>query len=81
MLLNPGGNKTVTVVSGLDPAATDLAAMLKQFKGKLGTGGTIAEGRDAKGRPTTELEIQGDHRDKVVETLKAMGYPAKAAGG
>ncbi|MFI4860343.1 MAG: hypothetical protein ACIAXF_06650, partial [Phycisphaerales bacterium JB063] len=27
------------------------------------------------------VEVQGDHRDRVVEYLKSLGYPAKPAGG
>jgi translation initiation factor 1 len=75
------GNKTVTVVAGLDPAASDLPAMLKTLKARLGTGGTLSETRDQKGRTTTELELQGDHRDKLVDLLKSLGYPAKPSGG
>ena len=61
-----------TVVSGLDPAASDLAAMLKGFKTSLGVGGTVrADG----------FELQGDVRDRLVEALRAAGYPAKPAGG
>ena len=67
-----GGGKTVTVVTGLDPKATDAAEMLKRFKAELGTGGTVADGR---------IELQGDHREKVLAALKALGYPAKASGG
>lgn len=64
--------KYVTVVSGLDAKASDLPAMLKTFKAKFAAGGTVSDG---------ELELQGDHRDALVELLKGMGYPAKAAGG
>lgn len=64
--------KFVTVVSGLDPHATDLGALVKVLKSKLATGGTAKDG---------ELELQGDHRDTVVAFLKEKGYPAKAAGG
>lgn len=64
--------KVVTVVGGLDPGSSDLAAMLKGFKGRLGAGGTVLD---------DGFEVQGDHRDALVEALKAMGYPAKAAGG
>jgi translation initiation factor 1 (eIF-1/SUI1) len=28
-----------------------------------------------------KVEVQGDHRDRVVEILKGMGFPAKASGG
>jgi len=64
--------KFVTVVAGLDPKATDVTAMAKKLRTSLGTGGTVKDG---------VIELQGDHRDKLVELLKAMGYPAKPAGG
>ncbi|MEO0515467.1 MAG: translation initiation factor [Planctomycetota bacterium] len=64
--------KWTTVVSGLDPAATDLPAMLKRVKKQCSAGGTAtADG----------FEVQGDHRDKLVEMLRSLGYPAKASGG
>ncbi|MEZ4584106.1 MAG: hypothetical protein R3A10_21135 [Caldilineaceae bacterium] len=46
-------------------------ALLKELKSKLGTGG--GQGDD--------IEIQGDHRDKIVPMLRNLGYEAKAAGG
>lgn len=64
--------KWTTVVSGLDPSATDLSAMLKQFKTSLGVGGTVRD---------DGFELQGDVRDRLVKALKDRGYPAKAAGG
>lgn len=64
--------KIVSVITGLDPKATDLPTLLKQFRSAFGAGGTIKNGA---------IELQGDHRDALVERLKAMGYPAKAAGG
>jgi translation initiation factor 1 len=64
--------KMVTVVAGLDAKAADLPGLLKELRAKFGTGGTIAEG---------ELELQGDHRDKVVALLVERGFKAKAAGG
>jgi len=64
--------KWTTVVSGLDPAASDRAGLLKRFKSELGVGGTLRD---------DGLELQGDHRDRLVAALKALGYPAKPAGG
>lgn len=64
--------KWVTVISGLDAAATDLAALTKKVKSQCAAGGTVRE---------DGLEVQGDHRDALVALLKSMGYPAKAAGG
>lgn len=64
--------KWTTVVAELDPVATDLKALLKELRTGLGTGGGITDG---------ELILQGDHRDAVVERLKAAGYKAKPSGG
>jgi translation initiation factor 1 len=63
--------KWVTVISGLDPGS-DLKGLVKELRAMLGAGGTVAGG---------EVEIQGDHKEKIVEVLKARGYPAKGAGG
>ena len=64
--------KWVTVVSGLDSSATDLDVLVKQVKKSCSAGGTTtADG----------VEVQGDHREKLVAMLKDLGYPAKAAGG
>ncbi len=68
-----GKGKTVTVVSGLDPVASDGKAILGRLKSVCAAGGKL--GRDG------EIEIQGDHRARVIEVLKEMGFPAKASGG
>lgn len=67
-----GGGKMVTIISGLDPRASDLPGLLARLKQSLGAGGTIHDDR---------IELQGDHRDKLVALLKDMGYPAKRSGG
>lgn len=64
--------KTVTIISGFQHPPATLKKLLKQFKGSCGAGGTI------KGNT---LEVQGDHRDKLIETLKKMGYKVKQKGG
>lgn len=69
---NGRGGKVVTVVRGLPLADEALAALLKELKGKLGGGGTVKEG---------DLELQGDHRDRLVALLNERGFKAKAAGG
>ena len=64
--------KAVTTISDInmsDAEVKDLAGMLKK---KCGVGGTAKNGR---------IEIQGDHRDKVIDLLKAAGHDAVAAGG
>ena len=69
---NGRGGKIVSVIKGVmsPPAGKD--ALLKLLKTKLGTGGAV------KG---DDIEIQGDHRAKIVVILNELGYKAKAAGG
>ena len=64
--------KTVTVVEGLDPSASDLGAILRQLKSACAAGGTMIGG---------VIEIQGDHTTRVVAILVGLGYPAKKSGG
>lgn len=72
--------KFTTVIAGFAPRSSgsdELPALLKQLKSKFATGGTI----DTTDPAAPTLELQGDHRDKVVEYFKNLGYPAKPAGG
>lgn len=61
--------KTVTLVTGLP--AGDVAGVAKELKRLLGTGGAVKDG---------EVEIQGDHRDRVAAHLGER-YRVKVAGG
>lgn len=69
-----------TVITGLDPHATDHKALLKQLRTALGTGGGVTTAAGPNG-PEPALVLQGDHKDAVVERLTALGYRAKPAGG
>ena len=64
------GGKTVTVVRGLEPS--QLAAVASDLKRLCGAGGSVKDGT---------VEIQGDHREKVVARLVGQGHRAKPAGG
>jgi len=64
--------KWVTVIIGLDPVANDLGAMLAALKSTLATGGTIREDR---------IEVQGDHRERVMAVLSEKGFRPKISGG
>jgi translation initiation factor 1 len=66
------GGKAVTVVRGLALSAGELKALAHELKRLCGSGGTVKEGA---------IEIQGDHRDRVVEELVRRGFAAKRAGG
>ncbi len=64
------GGKTVTVVDGL-PAA-HLKDICKQLKSLCAGGGAVKD---------FSIEIQGDHRDKIIHYLSKQGFQVKAAGG
>lgn len=64
--------KTVTLITGLALPQAALRDLLTEFKRKCGTGGALKDG---------VLEIQGDHRDVLLEALQQHGIKAKKAGG
>ena len=66
------GGKMVCVIDGLSLQDQELKSLLKKLKGKLGTGGAVKNNM---------LEIQGDHREKLVLLLEKEGIKAKLAGG
>ncbi len=66
------GGKGVTLIAGLNLEENALKDLAKKLKQKCGTGGTVKAGI---------VEIQGDHREKLAEELKKMGYKVKLAGG
>ncbi len=63
--------KEVTVVTGLPLAPAELTELGKQLKKKCGAGGTVKDVRDGT------IEIQGDHRDRVVEVLEGRGFKVR----
>ncbi|XGB44102.1 MAG: translation initiation factor [Nodosilinea sp. LVE1205-7] len=63
------GGKTVTLVSGFSHSPDTLATLARQLKAHCGTGGTVKD---------DTVEIQGDHREKLVTVLAAQGYRVKA---
>jgi len=71
--------KFVTVITGLDAHATDIPALAKGLRKSLGSGGSVTKDAANDGAPM--IEIQGDFRDRIVEHLKSLGYPAKPSGG
>jgi translation initiation factor 1 len=64
------GGKTVTVITGLPPGQLD--ALARELKRLCGTGGTV--------RGDT-VEIQGDHRERLLVALQSRGFTVKLAGG
>jgi translation initiation factor 1 len=55
----------MTIVDGVDSHELDINGLITQLKSKCACGGTIKEGK---------IELQGDHRTKVKETLEKMGF-------
>lgn len=64
--------KGVTVIKGVPLDAAALTDLSKQLKTVCGSGGTAKDGI---------IEIQGDHRELVVQKLAARGWVVKRAGG
>lgn len=64
--------KTVTIITGFQTSPETLNALLKQLKSQCGTGGTIKD---------DTIEIQGDHKQKILQILLQLNYKAKISGG
>jgi len=64
--------KGVTLVTGVPLAGAELKQLAKKLKQTCGTGGTVKDGI---------IEIQGDHREPLLEELQKLGWTVKKAGG
>ncbi|MGB3941656.1 MAG: translation initiation factor Sui1 [Candidatus Manganitrophaceae bacterium] len=63
--------KGVTLITGVPLHPEGLRNLAKELKQTCGSGGTVKEG---------VIEIQGDHRDTVMEALGKKGYTVKRSG-
>jgi translation initiation factor 1 len=64
--------KGVSVITGLPLPAAELESLATRLKKLCGAGGAVKDGN---------VEIQGDHRDRLVQELTRLGYEAKRSGG
>ena len=64
--------KAVTTVSGVPVDDAGLKELAGKLKKRCGVGGSVKQG---------VIEIQGDHRDVVIQMLEAEGYRPVLAGG
>ena len=64
--------KGVSVITGIPLAGAELEALATRLKKRCGSGGTV---------DGAVIEIQGDHRDLLVEELGKLGYAVKRSGG
>jgi translation initiation factor 1 len=62
----------VTTVEGVPLSGVALRELASELKRRCGTGGTVKDG---------VIEIQGDHRDAIVDELSRKGFTVKRAGG
>ena len=63
--------KIVSTVTGVPVDADELQALAAELKRRCGTGGALKDG---------VIEIQGDHRDTLVEELEKRGFKVKRSG-
>jgi translation initiation factor 1 len=64
--------KGATTISGVPVSDDELRALAGRLKKRCGVGGSVKDG---------VIELQGDHRDVVVEVLRGEGYDPVLAGG
>ncbi len=62
----------VSLISGLALSEKELKVLAKKLKQICGSGGAVKNGI---------IEIQGEHRDKLVVELNKLGFSAVKAGG
>lgn len=69
---NSRGGKNVTVIFELPDNEKYFKDLVKKLKNYCGSGGALKN---------NQMEIQGDHRQKVKAYLEKIGFKVKLAGG
>jgi len=64
--------KGVTLITGIPLDDIALKAFAKKLKQLCGAGGAVKDG---------VVEIQGDHRERLIDELKKEGWRVKKSGG
>ncbi|MFH1155782.1 MAG: translation initiation factor Sui1 [Pseudomonadota bacterium] len=64
--------RDVTLITGLSLDPEAMKTLARELKQCCGSGGTIKGGT---------IEIQGDHRETLLEELRGLGYSVKRSGG
>ncbi len=57
--------KVMTIIEGIDGADIDVEELARDLKKRTAAGGTVKDGN---------IELQGDHLEKVKKALEAMGF-------
>ena len=58
--------KQVTIIKGIDSSSINVKDLLKKLNSRLACGGTFKN---------EEIELQGDHKNRVRELLIKEGFP------
>ena len=66
------GGKGVTLIMGVPGEAAEIATLAQTLKKLCASGGAIKD---------DVIEVQGDHREKVIARLTELGYRVKRVGG
>jgi translation initiation factor 1 len=61
--------KMVTIVEGINPREVNIDDVTKKLKSRLACGGTAKD---------SMIELQGDHRKRILGALTQAGFPAEA---
>ncbi|MFY7743202.1 MAG: translation initiation factor [Flavobacterium sp.] len=64
--------KPSTIISGYEGTDEDFKVLAKEIKSKFAVGGSFKD---------SEIIIQGDYRDKIMQFLKDKGFKTKRVGG
>jgi len=64
--------KTVTTIAGFPGSEAELRKLAGELKKLCATGGSVTDG---------VIEVQGDHRERIVVHLREAGHQVKLAGG
>lgn len=64
--------KSVCIVEGLPETLDTIKTIAKELKKRCGVGGAVKE---------RVIEIQGEHRDLIMQILQDKGYTVKKSGG
>ena len=67
-----GGGKLVTVIKGLNNQSVNLELLGRELRKQCAVGGCVKD---------NTIQIQGNHRDKILAILDEKGIKAKKSGG
>ncbi len=60
--------KAMTIIEGFSSSHSEIEDIASDLKSSLATGGTTTDGT---------IELQGDHRDRVPDLLRDMGFSVR----